>query len=155
MHVVESSLLLFLPLRVSFSCVLQWCFSFVRMSIVGKSVLTGYDSVSYYSVYQLRCPFGFTELVIALIKLLWGHTYSGIGQGIMLIHFGFSCWPLFSKGFKNSTAEISVVMCISQNGLLRVAFFLWLVLFIHSFWRPGSLFTQASDQCLACLCIKT
>jgi len=41
------------------------------MSIVGKSVLTGYDSVSYYSVYQLRCPFGFTELVIALIKLLW------------------------------------------------------------------------------------
>lgn len=41
------------------------------MSIVCKSVLTGYDNVSHYSVYQLRCPLGFTELVMALIKLVW------------------------------------------------------------------------------------
>lgn len=60
-----------LTLRVSLISKLHSCFSLVRLPIVCQSVLTGYDSVSYYSVYQLRCPLGFIELVIAFVKLVW------------------------------------------------------------------------------------
>lgn len=110
---------------------LHWCFSFVRMSIVCKSVLTGYDSVSCYSVYQFRCPFGFIELVIALMKLVWTYIYSGIDQGIMLFLFGFSSWPLFSEGFKNNTAEMSVSAFHKMVCLVFLSFFSWFFPLTH------------------------
>lgn len=111
-----------LTLRDSLICKLHSCFSLVKLPIVCKSALTGYGSVSYYSVYQLRCPFGFTELVIALVKLVWTY-FTDLFQNMYVYPFWFSSGPLFAGGLKQSTTEISVSVSVSQNPLLSVSFF--------------------------------
>lgn len=109
-------------MRNALICKLHSCFSLVRLPIVCKSALTGYDSVSYYSVYQLRCPFGFSELVIALVKLVW--TYStDLFQNTFFNPFWFYSGPFFPEGLKHSTAEISESLNVSQNTLLSMSFF--------------------------------
>lgn len=111
-----------LTLRDSWICKLHSCFSLVRLPIVCKSALTGYDSVSYYSVYQLRCPFGFTELVIALVKLVWTY-FTDLFQNTYFYPFWLSSGSLFAEGLKHSTAEISESVNVSQNTLLSMSFF--------------------------------
>lgn len=118
---LENILGLVLPWK-TLICKLHSCFSLVGLPIVCKSALTGYDSVSYYSVYQLRCPFGFTELVIALIKLVWTY-FTDLFQNRYFYPFWFSSGPLFAEGLKHSTIEISESVNVSQNTLPSMSFF--------------------------------
>lgn len=135
-------------MRVSLICKLHSCFSLVRLPIVCKSVLTGYDSVSYYSVYQLRCPFGFTELVISLIKLVWTY-FIDLFQSMYVNSFWFSSWPVFAESLKYSTIEISISVRVSQNSLLSVSFFLSSFFWFTHFEGLA----KTSDQFVTRICV--